>query len=74
MTGLKQVSLFYQSKMSKNDEELVINYLKKNKNFFVKFPDLVKELNFYINDKSSEKVIDSRAPSPHGARNAIRPG
>ena len=61
MTGLKQVSLFYQSKMSKNDEELVINYLKKNKNFFVKFPDLVKELNFYINDKSSEKVIDLEA-------------
>ena len=47
--------------MSKNDEELVINYLKKNKNFFVKFPDLVKELNFYINDKSSEKVVDLEA-------------
>ena len=27
-------------------EELVIKYLKKNKNFFIKFPELTKELNF----------------------------
>ena len=46
----------------KNDknslEELVIDYLKKNKNFFIKYPELIKELDFSFQDKSSEKVID----------------
>ena len=39
-------------------EELVINYLKKNKNFFIKYPDLSKILNFSLKDKSSEKIVD----------------
>ena len=39
-------------------EELVINYLKKNKNFFIKYPELSKELNFSLNDSSSGKIID----------------
>ena len=46
----------------KNDrysaEEFVINYLKKNKNFFIKFPKLTKKLHFTLKDNSSEKVID----------------
>ena len=39
-------------------EELVVNFLKKNKNFFIKYPQLIKELNFQINDNSSDKIID----------------
>ena len=39
-------------------EELVIKYLKKNKNFFIKFPELTKEFNFPLKDRSSDKVID----------------
>ena len=39
-------------------EELVLNFLKKNKNFLIKYPELIKELNFPLNDKSSDKVID----------------
>ena len=46
--------------MPKNEEE-IINYLKKNKNFFVKYPDLTKNLNFPLKDKSSDKVIDLEA-------------
>ena len=46
----------------KNDknsaEELVIKYLKKNKNFFIKFPELTKELSFPLKDNGSDKVID----------------
>ena len=46
----------------KNDknslEELVIDYLKKNKNFFIKYPELIKKLDFSFQDKSSDKVID----------------
>ena len=46
----------------KNDknsvEELVIKYLKKNKNFFIKFPELTKEIDFPLKDDDSEKVID----------------
>ena len=49
--------------MSKKDdtssnEELVQNFLKKNKNFFIKNPELLKELQFPSKDESSEKVID----------------
>ena len=47
--------------MSKNDEEYLINYLKKNKNFFVKYPDLAKQLNFPLKDISNDKVIDLEA-------------
>ena len=39
-------------------EELVINYLKKNKDFFIRYPDLTKQLNFPLKDKGSDKVID----------------
>ena len=46
----------------KNDnsspEELVKNFLKKNKNFFLKHPDLLKELQFPIKNRESDKVID----------------
>ena len=39
-------------------EELVHNFLKKNKNFFIKHPELLKELQFPLKDERSEKVID----------------
>ncbi len=39
-------------------EELVKNFLKKNKNFFIKHPELLKELQFPLKDGRSEKVID----------------
>ena len=39
-------------------EELVKNFLKKNKNFFLKHPDLLKELQFPIKNRESDKVID----------------
>jgi len=46
----------------KNDnssaEELVKDFLKKNKNFFINHPELLKELQFPLKDVSSEKVID----------------
>ncbi len=46
----------------KNDnssrEELVKNFLKKNKNFFLKHRDLLKELQFPTKNEGSDKVID----------------
>ena len=39
-------------------EELVQNFLKKNKNFFIKHPELLKELQFQLKDEGSDKVID----------------
>ena len=39
-------------------EELVKNFLKKNKNFFLKNPDLLKELQFPTKISESDKVID----------------
>jgi uncharacterized protein YigA (DUF484 family) len=46
----------------KNDnssaEELVQNFLKKNKNFFIKYPELLKELQFPLKEEGSDKVID----------------
>ena len=39
-------------------EELVQNFLKKNKNFFFKHPELLKELQFPLKDEGSDKVID----------------
>ncbi len=46
----------------KNDnssaEELVKDFLKKNKNFFINHPELLKELQFPLKDIGSEKVID----------------
>ena len=39
-------------------EELVKDFLKKNKNFFIKHSELLRELQFPIKDKGSNKVID----------------
>ena len=39
-------------------EKKIIDFLKKNKNFFIKNSDLVKDLNFPLSDNSSDKVID----------------
>ena len=39
-------------------EELVRNFLKKNKNFFIKNPELLKGLQFPLKDQGSEKIID----------------
>ena len=39
-------------------EELVQNFLKKNKNFFIKYPELLKELQFPLKEEGSDKVID----------------
>jgi len=39
-------------------EELVKNFLKKNKNFFLKHPELLKELQFSTKNRESDKVID----------------
>ena len=48
-----------------NDDEIrekeIINFLKKNKNFFIKDSELVDELNFPTLDNSSDKVIDLEA-------------
>ena len=41
-----------------SSEEIVINFLKKNKNFFIKYPNLATELNFPLKDTGSDKVID----------------
>tara|TARA_X000000368_G_scaffold412622_1_gene399323 strand:+ start:375 stop:1043 length:669 start_codon:yes stop_codon:yes gene_type:complete len=41
-----------------SSEELVIDYLKKNKNFFIKYPELITELDFSFQDNGSDKVID----------------
>ena len=42
-------------------EKQIINFLKKNKNFFVKNSDLIKDLNFPLSDNSSDKVVDLEA-------------
>ena len=39
-------------------EELVQKFLKKNKDFFIKHPELLKELQFPLKDEGSDKVID----------------
>tara|TARA_B100000029_G_scaffold493647_2_gene556422 strand:- start:1414 stop:2070 length:657 start_codon:yes stop_codon:yes gene_type:complete len=45
--------------MKKNDEEeFVIKFLKKNKNIFLKYPELVEILNFPNNKQKSSKVVD----------------
>ena len=49
----------------KNDkssaEELVIQYLQKNKNFFINYPKLLNILNLPTTIKSSNKIIDLNA-------------
>jgi uncharacterized protein YigA (DUF484 family) len=52
--------------MTKNNdkdsaEKFVIEYLKKNKNFFLYCPELLNALNFPSKAKSSEKIIDLNA-------------
>ena len=48
--------------MSKNSaEELVIQYLKKNKDIFLNHPELVEELNFPSKLKGSNKIFDFNA-------------
>ena len=48
--------------MSKNSaEELVIQYLKKNKDIFVNHPELVEELNFPNKLNVSNKIFDLNA-------------
>ena len=42
-------------------EKEIINFLKKNKNFFIKNSELVNELNFPTVDNSSDKVVDLEA-------------
>ena len=48
-----------------NEDEIreieIINFLKKNKNFFIKNSELVNELNFPTVDNSSDKVVDLEA-------------
>ena len=49
--------------MNKKDDEnsineIVVKHLKKNKNFFIKYPSLIKGLKFPSKNKSSDKVID----------------
>ncbi len=39
-------------------EELVKKFLKKNKNFFIKYPEIIRGLQVPLKDKGSEKVID----------------
>ncbi len=41
-----------------SSEELVKNFLKKNKNFFLEHSELLKELQFPLKDEGSDKVID----------------
>ena len=63
MTGQKLVNQYSQNKMKKttdknSEKEIVIEFIKKNKNFFIKYPELLKELQFPLKDQSSEKIID----------------
>jgi uncharacterized protein YigA (DUF484 family) len=44
-----------------SSEEIVIDFLKKNKNFFIKHPELAKELNFSLKDSGYDKIIDLEA-------------
>ena len=39
-------------------EKKIIDFLKKNKNFFIKNSDLVKDLYFPLSDNSSDKIVD----------------
>ena len=49
----------------KNDkdssEEFLIQYLKKNKNIFLDYPDLLNILNFPVKIKESSKIVDLNA-------------
>ena len=39
-------------------EEIVVKYLKKNTNFFLKFPELLEILNFNGQINKSNKIVD----------------
>ena len=39
-------------------EELVKKFLKKNKNFFIKYPEIIRGLQVPLKDKGSDKIID----------------
>ena len=39
-------------------EEIVVKYLKKNTNFFLKFPELLEKLNFNGQINKSNKIVD----------------
>ena len=41
-----------------SSEEFIIKYLKKNKNFFIKFSEIIKELNFPYKNIEYDKIID----------------
>ena len=43
---------------SGSQEELVKKFLKKNKNFFIKYPEIIRDLQVPLKDKGSDKVID----------------
>ena len=62
--------------MPKNNDKdsagkFVIEYLKKNKNFFLYCPELLDALNFPTKTKSSEKIIDLNAYRSKKIINAI---
>ena len=49
-------------KNNKNSsEEFIIQYLKKNKNIFLDYPELLDVLNFPNQIKESSKIIDLNA-------------
>ena len=41
-----------------SQEELIIKFLQKNKNFFIKYPEIIRDLQIPLKDQGSEKVID----------------
>ena len=43
---------------NESQEELVKKFLKKNKNFFIKYPEIIGDLQIPLKDKGSDKVID----------------
>ena len=65
MIGQKQDNRYCLNNFMANEdgitEKKIIDFLKKNKNFFIKNSDLVKDLNFPLSDNSSDKVIDLEA-------------
>ena len=64
MTGQKLANQYFQNKMTINKDstkELVIQYLKKNNNFFLDNPDLLEEINLPVKQKNSNKIVDLNA-------------
>ena len=44
-----------------SDKEFVINYLKKNKDFFIQSPSLIHDINFPVQLKGSNRILDLNA-------------